>query len=114
MQTYSTGDQLGGLNTNYTITQRTGPSRVFEASSQGSIHDPELFVHYEKVIINKFLHEKRIILGGLSDQETDKAIEEFKKRFHQHFRHKKLDFILTSLNDKEKMRFIATLKNHIK
>ena len=71
-------------------------------------------MYYEKDIIDGFLHEKRTKLGTMSDVEIITSIEDFKKRFNLYFKFKKLDWIVTTLGDREKLRYYSNLKSHAK
>ena len=71
-------------------------------------------MYYEKDIIDCFLHEKRTKLGSMSDVEIITSIEDFKKRFNLYFKIKKLDWIVTTLADREKLRYYTNLKTHTK
>ncbi len=71
-------------------------------------------MYYEKDIIDRFLHEKRTKLGTMNDVEIITSIEDFKKRFNIYFKIKKLDWIVTTLGDREKLRYYTNLKPHAK
>ena len=88
--------------------------RIRPLEEVDSITDPELFVYYEKQIIGKFLHAMRLKLASMSDAEIITTIEEFKRKFTQYFKVKKLDWMATTLNDKEKLRYYYTLSLHNK
>lgn len=53
-------------------------------------------------------------LGALGELEIIHAIDDFRKRFKEHFRVKKLDWISTTLSDREKLRYYLNLNAHTK
>lgn len=73
------------------------------------IIDPELFEFYEKKIMNKLLHCIRLKLAGKSDVEIYNEIEAIRKRFTQFFKVKRLDWMITSLSDRDKLRAYTNL-----
>jgi len=103
------------LNTYSTMAvEAVQQQRIRPLEEVDSITDPELFVYYEKQIIGKFLHAMRLKLASMSDAEIITTIEEFKRKFTQYFKVKKLDWMATTLNDKEKLRYYYTLSLHNK
>lgn len=59
--------------------------------------------------MNKLLHEKRIKLGTMNDEEIMREVENFRKRFHQFFKISRLDWMTTTLLDRDKLRAYKNL-----
>jgi hypothetical protein len=59
---------------------------------------------YEKKITNKLLHEKRIKLAFQTDEEINREVDSFRKRFYQYFKVRRLDWMTTTLCDRDKLR----------
>lgn len=73
------------------------------------ITDPEIFTHYEKQIIEAFLTSVRTKIAAFTDYEIGNHVDELKKRFLTYFKIRKLDSIISALNDKEKLRYYINL-----
>lgn len=101
-----TGRDTLSTNPMSTGTDKLRPLRLSDIEI---ILDPELFEFFEKKITNKLLHEIRLKLAGRSDAEIYADIESFRKRFVQFFKVKRLDWMVASLSDKDKLRAYTNL-----
>jgi hypothetical protein len=68
-------------------------------------------MRFEKTIIESFLRNVRVKLAEFSDYEIGNHIDDIKKRFLMYFRIRKLDSIISALNDKEKLRYYINQHN---
>jgi hypothetical protein len=73
------------------------------------IADPELFEFFEKKITNKLLHQMRLKLAGRNENEIFSDIEAFRKRFGTYFKVGRLDSMVASLSDRDKLRAYTNL-----
>lgn len=98
------GSMMG--RTYQTSTDTVGPRRLAHTEV---VIDPEMFEYFEKQISNAFMHAFRVKLATRSESEIIADIESFRKRFKQYFRIARLDSMVASLSDRDKLRAYTNL-----
>lgn len=62
--------------------------------------------------MEKFIKKYRFKLSLMNDVEIIKCLDELKKRFGDHFKIKRLDWLITTLNDRDKLRAYINIHAH--